>query len=129
MNERESMALQPLQKIDKPWGHELLWARTAEYAGKRLHIKQGHRLSLQYHERKEETILVYAGRMLFQIEDDGGVLHEIHLEAGMAHHVPVGRKHRMIALEDCDVFEVSTNHLDDVVRLEDAYGRADHARV
>ena len=123
------MTLQSLHKIDKPWGHELLWARTADYAGKLLHIKRGHRLSLQYHERKEETILVYAGRMLFQIEDDGGVLREIVLEPGMAHHVPVGRKHRMIAIEDCDVFEVSTNHLDDVVRLEDAYGRANHAGV
>jgi mannose-1-phosphate guanylyltransferase len=67
--------------------------------------------------------------MLFQIEDENGVMREITLEPGMAHHVPVGRKHRMIAVEDCDVFEVSTNHLDDVVRLEDAYGRADHARV
>ena len=123
------MALQPLQKTDKPWGHELLWARTTAYAGKLLHIKQGHRLSLQYHERKEETILVYSGRMLFQIEDEDGVLRETTLGPGMAHHVPVGRKHRMIAIEDCDVFEVSTNHLDDVVRLEDAYGRADHARV
>ena len=121
------MALQTLHKTDKPWGHELLWARTAEYAGKLLHIKRGHRLSLQYHERKEETILVYAGRMLFQIEDDRGELREIYLEPGMAHHVPIGRKHRMIAIEDCDVFEVSTNHLDDVVRLEDAYGRADRA--
>ena len=123
------MALQPMHKTDKPWGHELLWAHTPDYAGKLLHIKRGHQLSLQYHERKEETILVYSGRMLFQIEDEDGVLRELYLDPGMAHHVPVGRKHRMIAVEDCDVFEVSTNHLDDVVRLEDAYGRAGHARV
>ena len=118
-----------LRKIEKPWGHELLWAQTADYAGKVLHIRQGHKLSLQYHERKEETILVYSGRMLFQIEDEGGVLRDVELSAGMSHHVPVGRRHRMIALEDCEVFEVSTNHLDDVVRLEDAYGRVEHARV
>ena len=121
--------IQMLRKTDKPWGHELLWAQTADYAGKVLHIEKGHKLSLQYHERKEETILVYSGRMLFVIEDDGGVLREIHLDAGMAHHVPVGRRHRMIALEDCEVVEVSTNHLDDVVRVEDAYGRIQHARV
>ena len=115
--------MQPVKKVDKPWGHELLWAQTAQYAGKVLHIKRGHKLSLQYHERKEETIFVYAGRMLFVFEDEHGRLTEIPLAAGQAHHIPVGRRHRMIAIEDCDVFEVSTNHLDDVVRVEDAYGR------
>ena len=117
--------MQTLKKIEKPWGYELLWARTADYAGKVLHIKRGHKLSLQYHERKEETILLYAGRMLLVLEDDQGILREIRVAAGEAHHIPVGRKHRMIALdEDCEVFEVSTNHLEDVVRIEDSYGRA-----
>jgi mannose-6-phosphate isomerase len=117
--------MQTLKKIDKPWGYELLWARTADYAGKVLHIKRGHKLSLQYHERKEETLLLYAGRMLLVLEDDQGILREIRVAAGEAYHIPVGRKHRMIALdEDCEVFEVSTNHLEDVVRIEDSYGRA-----
>jgi mannose-6-phosphate isomerase-like protein (cupin superfamily) len=116
---------QPVKKIEKPWGHELLWAQTEQYAGKVLHIKRGHRLSLQYHERKEETIFVYAGRMLLVFADESGRLTEIPLAAGEAHHIPVGRRHRMIAIEDCDVFEVSTNELDDVVRVEDAYGRAE----
>ena len=114
-----------LKKIEKPWGYELLWARTADYAGKVLHIKKGQKLSLQYHERKEETILLHAGRMLLLLEDDQGILREICVAAGEAYHIPVGRKHRMIALdEDCEVFEVSTNHLEDVVRIEDSYGRA-----
>jgi len=117
--------MQALKKIEKPWGYELLWARTADYAGKVLHIKKGQKLSLQYHERKEETILLHAGRMLLLLEDDQGILREICVAAGEAYHIPVGRKHRMIALdEDCEVFEVSTNHLEDVVRIEDSYGRA-----
>ena len=117
--------MQALKKIEKPWGYELLWARTADYAGKVLHIKKGQKLSLQYHERKEETILLHAGRMLLLLEDDQGILREICVAAGDAYHIPVGRKHRMIALdEDCEVFEVSTNHLEDVVRIEDSYGRA-----
>ena len=117
------MSKQAIQKIEKPWGYELIWARTDSYAGKILHINRGHRLSLQYHEKKEESILVYSGRMTLVFEDESGQLREIPLGPGEAHHIPTGRKHRMIALEDCDVVEVSTPQLDDVVRLEDGYGR------
>ena len=113
-----------MRTVDKPWGHELIWAHTERYVGKILHIKQGHSLSLQYHRQKEETIFLQSGRMILLIEDDRGELSEVTLSVGQAHHVAVGRRHRMIAIEDCDVFEVSTNHLDDVVRLEDSYGRA-----
>jgi mannose-6-phosphate isomerase-like protein (cupin superfamily) len=112
-----------VEKTDKPWGYELLWARTRSYAAKILHIKEGHKLSLQYHQRKEETMLLYSGRMLLVLEDDRGELREIYVEPGESHHIPAGRRHRMIALKDCEVFEVSTNDLDDVVRIEDAYGR------
>jgi mannose-6-phosphate isomerase-like protein (cupin superfamily) len=122
--------MQPLKKIEKPWGYELLWARTADYAGKILHIRKGHKLSLQYHRRKEETILLRSGRMLLVLEDDNGILREIEVAAGDAYHIPVARKHRMIALdEDCEVFEVSTSELEDVVRIEDSYGRADDTAV
>lgn len=117
------MAKQSIQKVDKPWGYELIWAKTDDYVGKILHIEKGHRLSLQYHEQKEETIFVSSGVMTFVFESDAGELEEITLNAGEAHHVPPGKKHRMIAVEDCDVFEVSTPQLDDVVRLEDGYGR------
>jgi mannose-6-phosphate isomerase len=116
--------MRTVRKIDKPWGHELLWAQTADYVGKVLHINKGHKLSLQYHERKQETVLLYSGRMVLVLEDESGTLREYDVAPGEAYHVPAGRKHRMVALEHCEVFEVSTNHLADVVRLEDSYGRA-----
>ena len=118
------MAKQTIERVDKPWGYELIWARTKDYVGKILHINRGHKLSLQYHRVKEETIFLSAGTMILVFENERGELQEIPMSAGDAHHVPVGRKHRMIALEDCDVVEVSTPHLSDVVRLEDGYGRA-----
>jgi mannose-6-phosphate isomerase len=117
------MARRTVQRVDKPWGYELIWAKSDGYVGKVLHINRGHKLSLQYHRQKEETMLLYSGRMILVFENDLGDLEEIPLAAGDAHHIPVGRKHRMIALEECDVFEVSTPQLDDVVRLEDGYGR------
>lgn len=122
--------MRTVRKIDKPWGHELLWAQTPDYVGKVLHIKKGHKLSLQYHERKDETMFLYSGRMLLILEDDRGTLREHYVAAGEAYHIPTGRKHRMVALdEDCEVLEVSTNHLDDVVRLEDSYGRTAERRA
>jgi quercetin dioxygenase-like cupin family protein len=119
---------QSITKVEKPWGHELIWARTGDYVGKLLFIKKGHRLSLQYHREKEETIFLQAGVMQFVFEGQSGSLEDIILKPGEAHHIPVGRKHRMIALEDCTVFEVSTPQLDDVVRLEDSYGRTPETR-
>src|SRR5438128_5634716 len=103
---------QAVQRVEKPWGYELIWARTKDYVGKILHINKGHKLSLQYHQIKEETIIVQSGKMNFVFENDSGRMEEITLLPGEAHHIPPGRKHRMIALEDCDVFEVSTSHLD-----------------
>ena len=118
------MAKQHITRVEKPWGHELIWAHTTDYVGKILHIKKGHQLSLQYHRQKVETILLYSGKMDFVFDNEQGQLETIPLNAGEAHHIPTGKRHRMIALEDCDVFEVSTPQLDDVVRLEDGYGRA-----
>jgi mannose-6-phosphate isomerase-like protein (cupin superfamily) len=117
------MSKQKIQKVDKPWGYELIWAKTNDYVGKILHINKGHKLSLQYHQKKEETILLFKGKMNFVFENEKGELVDILLTAGEAHHIPTGKKHRMIAIDDCDVFEVSTPQLDDVVRLEDGYGR------
>jgi len=117
------MSIQQIQRVEKPWGYELIWAKTKDYVGKVLHIRQGQQLSLQYHRIKEETIFLQSGKMKFLIENDAGTLDEVILLPGQSHHIPTGKKHRMIAIEDCDVFEVSTPHLDDVVRLEDSYGR------
>jgi mannose-6-phosphate isomerase-like protein (cupin superfamily) len=118
------MSKQNVTRVNKPWGYELIWAKTGGYVGKIIHINKGHQLSLQYHNIKEETIFVVAGRMTLLIENDHGVLEEVPLSAGEAHHIPIKRKHRFIGTEDCDVAEVSTPHLDDVVRLEDNYGRS-----
>ena len=111
-------------RVDKPWGYELHWAKTDRYVGKVIHINAGHALSLQYHDRKDETIYLWSGRLLFEIQEgERLVRHEV--GPGGRFHVTPGTIHRMTAIEDCDVFEVSTPELDDVVRLEDRYGRED----
>ena len=115
-------------RVDKPWGYEIRWAVTDRYLGKILHINRGEALSLQYHERKDETLLVMAGKLDFEVGDGSGALKLLHLKAGDSIHIPPGTHHRMTAVEDCDVFEVSTGEIDDVVRLEDRYGRVPRGR-
>ncbi len=114
--------MQP-RKVDKPWGHELIWAETDRYVGKVLHVKAGHSLSLQYHERKDETIHVLSGRMQFWVGPSADALEEITLAQGESYHITPGTVHRMAAVTDVDILEASTPELDDVVRLEDRYGR------
>ena len=116
---------QPLdiQRVPKPWGYELIFARTGRYVGKILHVDQGHSLSLQYHEVKEETLFVVRGELKLTIEHDGD-RRELALREGEAFHIPPRMIHRMEAIVDTDLAEVSTPELDDVVRLEDRYGRA-----
>ena len=111
-------------RIEKPWGYELIWARTDRYVGKILHIDKGHALSLQYHHRKDETLHVLAGTLRLQTGEEGAALEERVLAPGESFHVTPLLRHRMIAQTDCDVLEASTPELDDVVRLEDRYGRA-----
>lgn len=111
------------RRVDKPWGHELIWALTERYCGKLLHIRAGHRLSLQYHRRKDETIHVQAGTLVLVVDEGAGLVEKT-LGPGESYHIRPLTQHRMVALTDCDVLEVSTPELDDVVRLEDAYGRA-----
>jgi mannose-6-phosphate isomerase len=110
--------------IQKPWGYELIWAHTERYVGKILHINKGESLSYQYHRVKDETIRLLSGLMDMDLETDG-TKSKIRLNPGDCLHIVPGMKHRMTAVEDCDVLEVSTPELDDVVRLEDRYGRAD----
>lgn len=117
------MSKQAIRKIEKPWGYELIWAETKDYVGKIIHINKGHKLSLQYHKIKEETFMVQTGKMMLLAENEKGEMTEVLLLPGEAHHMLPGRKHRMIAIEDTDVIEISTPHLGDVVRLEDGYGR------
>jgi mannose-6-phosphate isomerase len=109
--------------VPKPWGHELIWARTERYVGKILHIRAGEALSLQYHVTKDETIMLLAGRMMLVYFHDGEEPREQELVPHAPFHITPGMRHRMIAIDDTDVLEVSTPELDDVVRLEDRYGR------
>lgn len=111
------------RRVDKPWGYELVWAETDRYVGKILHVEAGHALSLQYHEEKDETIHLLSGAVRFWAGPLGGDLEEIELRPGDSFRVSPGTVHRMEAVETCDILEASTPHLDDVVRLEDRYGR------
>jgi quercetin dioxygenase-like cupin family protein len=111
-----------MRRVDKPWGHELIWAQTPRYVGKVLHIRAGERLSRQYHEVKDETLYVQAGVMLLEL-GAADAIETLRMEAGDVFHVTPGTIHRMVAETDVEVFEVSTPELDDVVRLEDVYGR------
>jgi mannose-6-phosphate isomerase-like protein (cupin superfamily) len=119
-------AIQPVGtgRVDKPWGYELRWGITDRYAGKVLHIKKGEALSLQYHERKDEYQLVLAGDLDLVLEDEAGSLNTHRLTAGMSARVRPGRRHRFQAVSAVDLCEVSSPEIDDVVRLEDSYGRA-----
>jgi mannose-6-phosphate isomerase len=110
-------------KVDKPWGYELRWAITDRYAGKILHVKKGEALSLQYHERKDEYQYVLKGAIDIELGGGDGRLISRRMTAGDTLHIAPGTRHRLTALEDSDIFEVSTPEIDDVVRLEDRYGR------
>ena len=111
------------EKVDKPWGHELIWSKTDHYAGKILFVRAGESLSLQYHEVKDESWLVQEGRARLELGEVGGDLEAIEIAPGDAFRLRPGTVHRVTALEDALVLEVSTPQLEDVVRLEDRYGR------
>jgi len=111
-------------KVDKPWGYELRWGITDRYAGKMLHVKKGEALSLQYHERKDEFQFVVKGTVDIELGGPDGALTTHPMKAGDTLHIGPGTRHRLMAVEDTDIFEVSTPEIDDVVRLDDRYGRA-----
>jgi mannose-6-phosphate isomerase-like protein (cupin superfamily) len=113
-----------VRRVEKPWGHELIWALTDRYCGKVLFVRAGHSLSLQFHREKDEAWLVQSGRAKLELGEMGeSILHEEIVGLGAAFHYSPGTVHRVTALEDTTIIEVSTPQLDDVVRLEDAYGR------
>jgi mannose-6-phosphate isomerase-like protein (cupin superfamily) len=111
-----------VRRVEKPWGYELIWAHTEKYVGKLLHVNRGHQLSLQYHNVKDETIHVQSGNMTLVVDEGAGYI-ERQMKPGESYHIKPLTKHRMVAVTDCDILEVSTPELDDVVRLEDKYGR------
>jgi mannose-6-phosphate isomerase-like protein (cupin superfamily) len=109
-------------RVDKPWGYEIIWAHTDRYVGKILHINAGHALSVQYHETKDETVYLLSGELIYRVwENDRPT--DVGLKVGQAFRITPHTIHQMEAVTDCDVLEASTPHLDDVVRLQDRYGR------
>ena len=109
-------------RVAKPWGHELIWARTDRYVGKILHIEPGHVLSLQYHNKKDESIYVLAGEIILRLNRDGALV-ERRMAQGAAFHIEPKLIHQFEAVTAADLLEASTPELDDVVRLQDRYGR------
>jgi mannose-6-phosphate isomerase len=119
----DSWAFEP-RRVDKPWGYELIWAETGDYVGKVLFVEAGESLSLQFHNEKDESWLVESGKARLELGSAGdAVLKEEVVGKGAAFRFRPGTVHRVTALEDTTIIEVSTPHLDDVVRLEDRYGR------
>lgn len=114
----------PERRVEKPWGGEIIWAEGPTYVGKILFVRRGEALSLQHHERKHETIRILSGRLAFEHGATETALARVELGPGDGWRIPPGLRHRMTALEDTHVLEVSTTELDDVVRHEDRYGRA-----
>jgi mannose-6-phosphate isomerase-like protein (cupin superfamily) len=110
-------------RVEKPWGYELVWARTDQYVGKILHVKAGHILSLQYHNLKDETMHVLRGELILRTQR-GGALEARPFKAGQSVHIPPKLIHQIEAVVDTDVLEASTSQLDDLVRLNDRYGRS-----
>ena len=115
--------MQP-RRVDKPWGHEIIWAHTDRYVGKILHVRAGHALSVQYHERKDETLHLLRGELRLWVGPSREALVEVPFGVGDSLRIEPGTVHCMEAVTDADVLEASTPELDDVVRLRDRYGRA-----
>jgi len=115
--------LESPRRVEKPWGYELIWAETEDYVGKILHVKAGEALSLQYHKIKDETLFLLTGRLLLQVGTLSSELVDHDMVAGQCFRIRATTVHRIMARTDCDIMEVSTPHLGDLVRLEDRYGR------
>ncbi len=108
--------------VQKPWGYERIWAHSDRYVGKLLHINAGHELSVQYHNRKDETVHLLTGEIIYRVKR-GEKMEDMKLVAGESFRITPGTVHQMVAVTDCDVLEASTPDLDDVVRISDRYGR------
>jgi mannose-6-phosphate isomerase-like protein (cupin superfamily) len=111
------------RRVEKPWGHELIWAETDTYVGKILHVRAGEALSVQMHEVKDETLFLLAGEMELWVGPSPDRLVDVRLAVGESFRVLPRTVHRIVAVTDVDVLEASTPHLDDVVRFQDRYGR------
>jgi len=123
VNTSNKSATDKIKKVPKPWGYEIWWAQTEKYIGKILHVNKGHSMSFQYHREKDETLYVHSGNIVLEIENEDGVREKMNLRPGDAYRITPLTRHRITALEDSDILEASTHEVDDIVRLEDNYGR------
>lgn len=124
--EKQESGPVPVDTVAKPWGHEKIWARSDRYIGKIIHINAGHELSVQFHRKKDETIHLLSGEIVYRVQRDPSNkdrLDDVRLQIGESFRIAPGTVHQMVAVTDCDVLEVSTPEVDDVVRLSDKYGR------
>ncbi len=122
--ERPASGRVTVTHVPKPWGHETIWALSERYVGKILHINAGHELSVQYHNRKDETIYLLSGQIVYRVQNQrDNILDDVQLKVGESFRITPGTIHQIVALTDCDVLEVSTPEINDVVRLSDKYGR------
>jgi mannose-6-phosphate isomerase len=112
-----------IKRIRKPWGYEIWWAVTDKYIGKILHVYKDHSLSCQYHRIKDETIYVYSGELILELQEAGKERESIRLLPGEGWRITPLTRHRVTAVKDSEIFEVSTPEIDDLVRLKDDYGR------
>ena len=110
-------------RVEKPWGYEIIWANTDKYVGKTLFVKAGEALSLQYHERKDEVLYLHEGVLKLEVGETNDDLQAVQMNPGDAYRMVPGTRHRITAETDCLLLEASTPELDDVVRIEDRYGR------
>lgn len=116
--------IQKPRRVEKPWGHELIWAETEQYVGKILHVKAGEALSVQMHEKKDETMHLLRGEIILRVGSSPDALSPVTFREGDSVRIRPGTIHMIEAVTDVDVLEASTPHLDDVVRFTDRYGRA-----
>jgi quercetin dioxygenase-like cupin family protein len=118
------------QRVEKPWGHELLFTPPGKsYAGKLLHVRAGHRLSLQYHDQKHETILLLHGHALLHADDATGEVHAVEMLPGLGYSIVPGQRHRLEAIEDSDFVEASTPELGITFRIQDDHGRGNETEA
>jgi mannose-6-phosphate isomerase-like protein (cupin superfamily) len=114
----------PVTRVSKPWGYEIIWALSDRYVGKILHVNAGHELSVQYHNKKDETVYLMSGDIVYRVQRNGDeVLDDVRLQVGESYRIIPGTIHQIVAVTDCDLLEVSTPEIDDIVRLSDKYGR------
>jgi mannose-6-phosphate isomerase-like protein (cupin superfamily) len=116
--------IQRPRRVEKPWGHELIWADTELYVGKILHVKAGEALSVQMHETKDETMFLLSGELILRVGSSPDALSVVAFKEGDSVRIRPHTIHMIEAVTDVDVLEASTPHLDDVVRFKDRYGRA-----